>query len=170
MSWFFKQLLLQVLFIEQSEPHDRESCKEDIVKLVKPGFIERLPSKGWTESKPKLRKYEHNILIEDIANQKGISSVSLSSMGKQKILQEFKLPDSIIGWTSSLLTFKTTDTDANMCSSNHVYIISSITNREGGGSRMLILDEWNDLSLLLWWNSASKDNLYTIRKLDKLLN
>jgi hypothetical protein len=71
-------------------------------------------------------------------------------MCEKQVLQEFELTDSIISRSSCLLTFKSTNTDSNMRCSNHVDIISSISNRECGGSRMLILDERHYLSLLLW--------------------
>ena len=84
------------LFVKESVPHDREGGEEDIVELVEPLVIERLPTESRIEAIPELREHEYDVLVEDVADQESISSIGFSSMSEEKILQELELADSII--------------------------------------------------------------------------
>lgn len=57
-----------MLLVEESKPHNRESCEQDIVHLVEPLFVNTLTSKAWLETIPELRKDEDHILVENVAH------------------------------------------------------------------------------------------------------
>jgi hypothetical protein len=70
------------LEIKDGIPHDRDSCENNVVHLIDPCFIDGLPGEYRQESKPILGQDKQNILIEDIADQEGISSIGFSTMYK----------------------------------------------------------------------------------------
>jgi hypothetical protein len=43
-----------------------------------------------------LRKHENDILVEDVADKKGVSTIGFSAMGEQQVLEEFELSDSVV--------------------------------------------------------------------------
>ena len=61
-------------------------------------------------------------------------------MEEYQVFQCFELTSSKIGSSSSLLTFDTFDTNADMCFSYHIHVISSIAYSQGDGIRQGIFD------------------------------
>lgn len=41
-----EELVLKELLVERREPHDGEGSEENVVELVEPRVVERLPAKG----------------------------------------------------------------------------------------------------------------------------
>lgn len=80
-------------------------------------------------------------------------------MEEQQRLQESELTDDIVCASCCLLSFKTRNADTNMCCSDHIDIIGTITNWEGDLVRETLSNDMHDISLLLWWDSACQNHL-----------
>lgn len=133
------ELVFLVLSIEESEDHYWESCEDDVVNLEDPLFVEDLSWESWVETEPELGHHEENVLVEGVGNEVGVSSVRFSAVDEKEVLEVLELSNSIIWSWNSLLTFNSTNTNTNMCSCDHVNIISSISNGEGNGSWVIFL-------------------------------
>jgi hypothetical protein len=61
-------------------------------------------------------------------------------MHKEESAEELELPDGIIGVASCLVAFFAKDTNSDVSLLDHVYVISSITDCQSDGFRIIILD------------------------------
>ena len=91
-----QEFLLRELLIKHRKPYNRDTRERQIVKLVKHTIIHSRPREQTNDSKPKQWHHKQDILIEHIANQIAISSIGLSPMHKEQILQESELSNSIV--------------------------------------------------------------------------
>ena len=86
-----------MLLVKEGIPHNGKGCEQDVVELVKPLLIEGLASKGRGEAISELGKHEDDVLVEDITNKEGIATIGFTAVSEQKVLQELKLTDCIVG-------------------------------------------------------------------------
>lgn len=89
-------------------------------------------------------------------------------MEKQQWFQEFKLAYGKVSGSSCLLSFLAQYTNTNMSCHYHCHVIRSITNSQSRLSFMLISYESNNVSLLLWRNSARQYNIRSFRNFKKI--
>lgn len=61
-------------------------------------------------------------------------------MNKEKIFEVFKLTNCIVRCAHGLLTLYSRNTDTDMCSGNHVNIVSPITDSQCNKLRIVLLD------------------------------
>jgi hypothetical protein len=99
-----QELLLEVLLVEEGEPHDGEGREEDVVKLVEPLLVQRLPPEGRSETVPELRQHEDYVLVEDVADKERVPPVGLPAVCEEQVLQEPELPDRVVCRPRRLLT------------------------------------------------------------------
>ena len=163
-----KQLVLEELLVECREPHDGEGSEEDVVELVEPRVVERLPAEGRIEPVPELRQHEHDVLVEDVTDKECIASVGLPTVSEQQVLQEFELTDCVVCGTGGLLSLEATDPDADVRRRDHVDVVGAIADRERSGSWVPLLDEGNDLSLLFRRDTTSEHYLDAIAQFHEL--
>lgn len=148
---------------------DRCCGIENVVELIEHGLVEEQPREYWHKAIPKQRRYKDDIFIEHVRYQVRVLAVSLTTVDEQKSLKEFELTNSIVTWSCSLLTFQTTYSNTHMSCCNHVDIISAITYCKSCSIWLISPNHSNDLSLLLWRYSTSKNYFSRLRKLKKLL-
>jgi hypothetical protein len=66
------------------------------------------------------------------------------------------LTNSVVCTSSGLLTFLSENTNTNVSLHDHGNIVSTITNGKSSFWWMSFFNQINDISFLLWWNSASE--------------
>lgn len=121
------------------------------------------------ERKPELWHNDNNILVEIITNKPRVSAVGLSAVHKEKVSKNLEFADRVITCPSSLLTLKSLDSDSYMSSSNHINIVSAISDSESGDSGLVVSHESYDLLLLFRRHSTAQNCPTVIRGFDYLL-
>ena len=114
--------------IKNEEEVDSHDCQSNFVESIDKIIINLLAT-----------KCSKHVKVEDNAREKTafediylrivdeICSI-LTTMPEHKSSQIFKLWDTIITKASCLVSFFSKDSDTNMCSLNHIYVISTISN------------------------------------------
>lgn len=156
-------LVFFVLIITCGVPHNRRGRHGDIVKLIHEFLIKLLSRKNRPEAKVELSNNIQEVLVEVVQYEIRVPSVSFSTMEEQKWLQELELADSIISTSSSLLTFFTKDSNANVGCEDHSNIICAISNSEGSFTGMTSSNQANNICFLFRRHSASQYDIDLIR-------
>ena len=155
-------LVFFILEIVRGVPGDWDRSHCDVVQLVDSLFIQRLARECRREAEIPLSHNIEEVLIEIVQHKVGVSPVCFSAVEEKQGFQKFELSNGVIGRSSSLLTFFTENTDANMRSQDHGNIIGTIANCQSGLLRMLEPDHSDDVSLLLWRDPAGKNYINQI--------
>jgi hypothetical protein len=85
-------------------------------------------------------------------------------MNKHEIFEKLELPNRIITRSSSLLSFKSGNSNTHMSSSNHVNIISSIPDSKSGILWVVLAYHCDYLGFLLGAYPASNNNFSSLSK------
>ena len=91
-------------------------------------------------------------------------------MMEQQVLEEAELCNRVIRSPHSLLALQASNSHADMRRSYHVYIIGPITNGKGSFFWVPSTHHTNNLSFLLRADTASKNDVSTLAKVDEFLN
>ncbi len=150
-----------MLEVEKGKPHDREGCERDVVELIDPAFVELLAWKGWVESEPVLWEHEYDVFVKVVENKEAVASVGFASVDEEERFQEPELSNRKVRTSGSLLPFKARDTDTHMGSSDHIYIVCPISNRESCLCWESVSHNLYDVCFLLGWDSAGKNNVHS---------
>lgn len=97
--------------------------------MVNERLIECLAAESIREAEPKLGRHEQHILVEHVDDKVWIASIILPAMIEEQRNQIRKLANGIVWGAGRLLAFQTADANADMCRSDHVDIVSTVTNR-----------------------------------------
>ena len=82
---------------------------------------------------PELCHVKGDILVERIQNDTTNSVVTPRPMNKEEFAEITELGNRHIGRPSGLETFKTTNTNTNMCGLNHGHVVRTVTDSEKQG-------------------------------------
>ena len=103
-KWMFHELFLEVLVVVNGVPHDREGGHCDVVELIDEGIVQSLTGEARVESEIVLGHNIEYVFVESVCDQKGISSISFSTVDEQQWFKEFELANCKISGSSSLLS------------------------------------------------------------------
>lgn len=134
------KFVLLVLAVEEGEDHDGEGGEDDVVDLEDPLLVEDLAGEGGVEAEPELGHDEEHVLVEGVGDEVGVSAVGFSAVDEQEVLEVLKLSNSIVRSRHSLLSLNPTDAHSDMCSSDHVDVVGTISDGEGYGGWVVLLD------------------------------
>jgi hypothetical protein len=98
-----EELLLGKFIVEDGIPDDRSHSEDDVEHLVEPGLVHALAREHVEEAEEELRHHEQEILVEHVAYQVTVLSVSFPPMDKQQASQVMELSNSVISTPRSLL-------------------------------------------------------------------
>ena len=88
-------------------------------------------------------------------------------MHKEQVCKVFELANCIVWGFCCLLAFKSTDSNTKMRGSDHIDIISAISNGKRGFLWMSIFDHVNHFSFLFRAYTTGKNDICTFTKVDK---
>jgi len=142
--------------VEHRKPNDRCTCEENVVALVKNIVINCSAAKFAVKTEHPDRDYIEYIFVEHVRNQVSVAAISFSTVTKEKIFQHFELADGIIGCSCRLLSLKTTDSNTNMRSSNHTYVICAVPDCKGRFVWQPKFDHRYNVGFLLGTNPTNK--------------
>ena len=91
-------------------------------------------------------------------------------MYKKQVREILELPNSVVRSLGSLLAFKATNADSNVRRSNHVYVIGSITNGQGGFFWVTSTHHANNLGFLFGADAACENHIRTLAEVNKLFD
>lgn len=80
-------------------------------------------------------------------------------MREHKALKILKLPECVVSRAHCLVTLVATYSNSNIGLGDHAHIVGSITNSQGDLGRLILLNQSDDLSLLLWRKPARDEHL-----------
>ena len=169
-TFFSSLVFIKILFIFEIKKwiiHKWCRCIKNIIKLIHKWIVKSLSTESWPYSKEVLNNNIQNIFMYTIQNQNWIPSISFSSMNKHKRLQKHKLSNCIVSTSSSLLSFFSKNTNANMSRLNHRDIISSISNAESHFIREPKPDHIDNIGFLLRWYPTCKYDVDMITNFHK---
>jgi len=106
--------ILPVLEVKDAVEKNWQGSHGDVVHLIDQLFVKGLSGEGCEESEIELWYHIEEVLVEVVKHKQWITSVSFATVEEQKRLQEFKLTDSKISTSSSLLSFFTENTNTYM--------------------------------------------------------
>lgn len=75
-----QKLLFGKLKIKQGVPDNGQTCKNDVVKLINPGFIKSLARKQTPKTKIELYDYIKYIFVKIVTHQISVSSITFSTV------------------------------------------------------------------------------------------
>jgi hypothetical protein len=114
--------------VKDGIPHNRQGRKTNIVEGVEHiGVDNHAREETHPPVHPDGNDVKH-ILVEHIRNQVSVTSVGLAAMAEQQVFEEAELSNRVIGGTGSLGALKTSNTNSNVGSINHVNIVSTVAN------------------------------------------
>ncbi len=105
----------------------RPASPESVVKHGQPICKVYLSGVAIKEGEVELTEDKDDILVEVITNEQSDPPVSPATVGQHKLLEEFELPDSVVGRANSLGAFLSSNADSNVCFENHWHIIRAIS-------------------------------------------
>lgn len=109
----------------------------------------------------------HDVLVEDEAYCKRISTVAFTTMDEKQVFEILEFSNGVIRGFDSLLTFQTTNANTDMCCIYHVDIVGTVTDCKSGLLRMPVLDHEYDLCFLLRADSTREDDVGAFTEIDK---
>jgi len=91
-----EELFFWVFKVKDTVPHYWSPGEEHIEALIEKIIIDSCSREDTVKAKEKHRKHKEDILVEHVADQVAIPSVSFSSMKKQQTFKEFELSDCVV--------------------------------------------------------------------------
>ena len=101
-----EQLLLRVLVVEKSKPHNGNCCEHNVVALVDPRLVEGLATENRKKAKPEHGEHEQHVLVEVVADKERVATISFSTVNKEELAEELELTNDEISRPCSLLAFE----------------------------------------------------------------
>lgn len=159
--------MLRVLVVHSGEPDDGEGSEAEVEDHVE----ERVVDVGTREEGEAAEHidghcFEH-VFVEHVADGVRVAPVSLSAVEEEKVAQESELPDGVVGGTHGLLTLEASNTDADVCSCDHVHVVSTIANSQSGLVRVPIAYHMDDFCFLLGTDATSEHDIGTLAQINE---
>ena len=91
-------------------------------------------------------------------------------MEEEKVSEELKLANGVVSSSDGLLTFESRYSYSDMCSCDHIYIISTVTDGQSCLLRITSTHHANNLCLLHGADTASEDHICTFTEVNEFFN
>ena len=116
-----------MLIVEDTPEEKGSASKPNVVNLVDPWLIQRLPREGRVKTEEILHDNIEEVFVEIIAYEPGYLTISFATMEEEERSEELKFADSIVTCSCRLHTFSASDSNSNMSLVDHGDVICAIT-------------------------------------------
>ena len=116
-----------MLVIEDTPEEKGSASKPNVVDLVDPWLIQRLPREDRVKTEEILHDNIEEVFVEIIAHEPRYLAISFATMEEEERPEELKFADSIVTCSCCLHTLSASDSNSNMSLVDHGDIICAIT-------------------------------------------
>lgn len=148
------KLLLRVNRVEQSEVHDGQRGKEDVVKLKNPHLVNEHRALDRQRPVKQNRKRYQNVLVQSEQDHPAVPVVKVHPVKQHQSLQVFELADNVIRRSRRLTALDASHAHPHMCRVDHVDVVGPVAD---GQRSAPFLDHGGDLLLALGRDPAAND-------------